>query len=353
MIGKASHTLEWIKESASKLGKRGDPKLMEKVIYAFTLLEQLQINGLDFIFKGGTSLLLTTSPPRRFSIDIDIITETSAERLKPIFDQIISTSLFIRWEEDSARKHHTDTPIGHFKFYYKSLVDNIPEEPVLLDVLYTTNPYPLVKRYAVNHEWLKVEDKEIQVKVPVLESILGDKLTAFAPKTTGILYSKNRPVEIVKQLYDIGLLYDLAEDLSLIKKSYLKVVAEEIGYRKLEINYHEVLKDTREACFTLALRSNNPEFAHLQTGITNITNFIIDRFKIEEAIIASAKTAHLTSLIASESQGLLERYQGPEQIAGLEISNGQFSKLNKLKKNNPEAFFYWYKTITILETPQS
>ena len=146
------------------------------------------------------------------------------------------------------------------------------------------------------------DGEEIKVRVPVHESILGDKLTAFAPKTTGILYSKNRPVEIVKQLYDIGFLYDLSEDLALIKKSYLKVVADEIGYRKLEISYQEVLKDTHEACLTLALRGDdNPEFIHLQTGITNITNFIIDRFKIEEAITAAAKVAHLCSLLRRTS----------------------------------------------------
>ena len=52
---------------------RGDPKLVEKVVYAFGLLEQLKQAGLDFIFKGGTSLLLLTDPPSRFSIDIDII----------------------------------------------------------------------------------------------------------------------------------------------------------------------------------------------------------------------------------------------------------------------------------------
>jgi predicted nucleotidyltransferase component of viral defense system len=347
MISKTSHTFDWIKEAASKLGKRGDPKLMEKVIYAFTLLEQLRISGLDFVFKGGTSLLLTTYPPRRFSIDIDIITETPVEELKPLFDQITSTDFFTRWEDDSARKHNTEAPIGHFKFFYKSLVDNhIEEEPILLDVLYIANPYPLVKEYVINHDWLVIEGKEIKVQVPVHESILGDKLTAFAPKTTGILYSKNRPVEIVKQLYDIGFLYDLAQDISLIRKSYLKVVTEEIRYRKLEITYQEVLNDTRETSLMLALReSNNPEFKHLQTGITNITNFIIDRFKIEEAIIASAKTAHLCSLIERGGAGLLERYQGPDQVAAMEITNQKFNKLNKLKKANPEAFFFWYKTI--------
>ncbi len=46
---------------------------MENMIYALHLLEQLKLSGLDFIFKGGTSLILMLEEPQRFSVDIDII----------------------------------------------------------------------------------------------------------------------------------------------------------------------------------------------------------------------------------------------------------------------------------------
>ena len=58
MINKETHTIQWIDNLRNKLGKRIDPKLIEKVIWALTLLEQLQINGLNFTFKGGTALVL-------------------------------------------------------------------------------------------------------------------------------------------------------------------------------------------------------------------------------------------------------------------------------------------------------
>lgn len=77
MIDTKSYIIEWITDLRNKLGKRIDPKLIEKVIYALTLLEQLQLNNLNFVFKGGTALLLATETPKRFSIDIDIITEES------------------------------------------------------------------------------------------------------------------------------------------------------------------------------------------------------------------------------------------------------------------------------------
>ena len=58
MIDKSTYDTQWIEKLSAQIGKRGDPKILEKVIHAFTLLEQLKIAGLDFIFKGGTSLLL-------------------------------------------------------------------------------------------------------------------------------------------------------------------------------------------------------------------------------------------------------------------------------------------------------
>jgi len=70
MIEKNTYTIDWITDLRNKLGKRIDPKLVEKMIFALTLLEQLQLNNLNFVFKGGTALLLATETPKRFSIGI-------------------------------------------------------------------------------------------------------------------------------------------------------------------------------------------------------------------------------------------------------------------------------------------
>ena len=346
MIDAESHTIEWITNLRNKLGKRIDPKLIEKVIYALTFLEQLQLNNLNFVFKGGTALLLATETPKRFSIDIDIITEESEEKIKAVLEKISQLEMFIRWEDDNDRKHTPDAPIGHFKTFYKSAVDG-HEEPILLDLLYSSNPYPEIKEYPINHSWLAMSGEDTMVILPTFEAILGDKLTAFAPKTTGILYSKNRPVEIIKQLYDIGFLFDQITNLNVVKDSYTRVVNEEIGYRKLNIYADEVLKDTWHACFTLAERDvKSDEFKHLQLGIKNFTNFIIDRFSIEEAITAAAKVAYLTSLLNKEKPEI-DRYKSPLEIRDWLIEELTYNKLNKLKKTNPEAFFYWYKTINL------
>ncbi len=349
MIDKASYELEWIRRVSTSLGKKGDPKLLEKVIYAFTLLEQLVVHKLNFIFKGGTSLLLSTHPPRRFSIDIDIITFTPQKEIEVLLDKIVATGLFIRWVDDNERKSAVEAPVAHYKLYYKSKVDaHKPEEPILLDVLFAENPYPKLKEYTVTHNWIVTDGEPTKVNIPVFESLLGDKLTAFAPTTTGILYTKNRPVEIIKQLYDVGFLFDLSSDFELVKKSFLKVVHEEIAFRKLDITWKHVLQDTTETCRLLAQRDQaRQEFIHLQTGITNITNFILDRFKIEEAITASAKTAYLCSLLEADKTRVPLRFESPAQIAPLTIEGMNHIKLNKLKKTNPEAFYYWHKSIEL------
>lgn len=345
MINKATHTIEWITSLKDKLGKRVDPKLIEKVIWALTLLEQLRLKGLSFTFKGGTALLLTTEVPKRFSIDIDIITEHSEEDIKTAIQEIVKEKIFSEWEDDNDRKHTPDAPIGHFKVYYTSVVDgNV--EPILLDVLYTPNPYPEIRELPVKHSWISTSGEDVFITMPTFEALLGDKLTAFAPRTTGILYSKNRPTEIIKQLYDVAFLFDNVENLEVIINSYVKVVQEEIGFRKLDINANNVLADTLDTCYTLFERnSKSQEFNQLQQGIRNFTNFTIDRFSNDEAITAGAKVAYLAKLIQFGRLTTIERFKNPLEIKDWLIENPQYNKLNKLKKSNPEAFYYWNKAL--------
>lgn len=349
MIQTTTFNTQHITDTARKIGKGTDPKILEKALQAFYLLEQLQTNGLDLIFKGGTSLLLLLSPARRFSIDIDIITG-EAHRIEPMLDQIISNTHFERWEPDNDRKHSPDAPVKHYKVFYKSAISqHFGLEPILLDVLLTPNPYPAINHKEINHPWLLLDGKPVTVQVPTTESIVGDKLTAFAPTTTGILYSKNRPVEIIKQLFDIAALFDHITDYGQVAQAYDRIVTEEIKFRKLTVSKAEVLEDTFTACHTIALRdAQSAAFQHLQTGINHITNFILARFKIEEAIISAAKVAVLAKwLLKGNDEKHPAIYKGASQLVDTLITDPAYTKLNKLKKSNPEAFFYWAQAVSL------
>ena len=331
----------------NKIGKRTDPKLIEKVIYALSLLEQLQLNNLDFVFKGGTALLLTTSIPKRFSIDIDIITEEKSADIERVLNKIIEAGRFLRWTDDSERTHSADAPIGHYKLFYQSAVDG-REEPILLDLLYAPNPYVETQKIPIKHDWLVTSEKDIIVEAPTFNAILGDKLTAFAPNTTGILYSKNRPVEIVKQLFDIAFLIDRTSDIQIVKDTFNKIAREEIGYSNLSITTKEVLDDTWNTCFLIATRDSSTDaFKHIQLGLRNFVNFTVDRFSIDEAVTASAKVAYLTRLLDKDEVPKIEKFSSPLELKDWVIENPLYNKLNKLKKNNPEAFFYWYKSFLL------
>ena len=347
MIAEETYQINWIKNISSRIGKRGDPKILEKVIYAFILLEQLRKQRLNLIFKGGTSLLLTFPKPRRFSIDIDIITLEQKAKIEEILGNVVKDSPFTRWESDNNRTNYVDAPVLHYKLFYQSKISShFGEEPILLDILLSENPYTVINNVDIAHEWLVQSGEPLKVEVPSLEAILGDKLTAFAPNTTGILYTKKRPVEIIKQLFDLGFLFDLITDISVVRDCYLSVVRKEIEYRKLNLNFREVLKDTFDTCLILALRENSEQFSQLQMGINNITNFILDRFKIEDAIIAASKVAYLTKLLSS-NENTFEKYKNPTLIKEIEITHSSYMKLNKLKKSSPEAYYYWVKSLTI------
>ena len=68
MIHRDSYTIEWISQK-SKESRNVDKILVEKAIRALSLLEQLRINDLGFILKGGTALMLLLPDPKRLSID--------------------------------------------------------------------------------------------------------------------------------------------------------------------------------------------------------------------------------------------------------------------------------------------
>jgi len=53
--------------------------------------------------------------------------------------------------------------------------------------------------------------------------------------------------------------------------------------------------------------------------------------------------AYLAKLIKLKKRKI-EKFQSAEQIIDWEIKQPFNTRLNKLKKSNPEAFYYWYKT---------
>jgi len=367
MIDIKSLSAEWL--STKQANYKKDPSIMESMIYALYLLEQLQLTGLDFIFKGGTSLLLLLEAPSRFSVDIDIIVKPSItqEELEKHLSKIIASGIFSEFILDEKRSYKKGIPKAHYKFIYKSNVSSKskenqvlsnPEREILLDVLFETNPYQTIIESPIKNDWIIIQDKIITVSTPDINSITGDKLTAFAPNTIGVKYKVDKEKEIIKQLYDLGCLFNVITNIEILKKTYRGIAQNEINYRtesKIEIEH--ALKDKIETALILAkgdMQSNDEDrtkFAELKTGVNHFAHYVyIGKFSIVDAQLAGAKVAYLAAIILSDHKGNLKIFDTKVPLADYIITHPDYNFLNKRLKfiAQGEALFYWNEVVKLL-----
>lgn len=92
------------------------------------------------------------------------------------------------------------------------------------------------------------------------------------------------------------------------------------------------------------------KFKELNSGIKKLTAYIFSQsFSIDSAILCASKVAYLASLLIT-NKDRLERFSNRLDFSSWEIERPDFNKLNKLKRTNLEAFYYFYKSLEILET---
>ena len=348
MIDKEKITIDWIKK-ASKENRKADKILVEKVVRGLLLLEGLVKYKIPFVFKGGTALMLHLNSTKRLSIDIDIILPKKPDKLEDILGEIVKEQGFLRKElqhRDTKSKINKE----HFKFFYVPIhKSNKDEEYVLLDILFEEINYTKLEMIPVQSSFIPVTGETVLVEVPCLEDMLGDKLTAFAPNTTGIPYFKkgnSMSMEIIKQLYDIGNLMEVVKNLSIIKTTFFTFVATELTYRNIEgLTENDVLDDIFQTSLCIVTRGKDGKgnFEELQSGIQRMRGFIFsENYHLEKAIAHASKAAYISTLLKHDTKSI-ENFENPVKIKNWIIKEPMNNKLNKLKKSNPEAFFYWYK----------
>ena len=296
MIKKQCFTNEFIEERAGTNIHR--KRTYEKVVHAFYLLERLARENIDFIFKGGTSLMLLLNEFNRFSVDIDILMEKSQENNIAEIIMEYADDVFVKIEEDNRKP--ADIIKKHFKFYYNSIYQNTDHEMpyVLLDIVFDDFKYSNLQSMAIESHFVKTTNPLLHVKIPSIDEMLGDKLTAFAPNTIGILYRRtnqfySKHVEIIKQLYDVSKLYDKMENIEIVKETYHNVADVQIKNRGLSLTHDECLKDSIEACKLLLTEGKTggsaDDYSILKKGYEGFKNFIIHDFKFQELLVMAAK----------------------------------------------------------------
>jgi len=301
-------------------------------------------SGKPFVFKGGTALLLLLPAPRRISIDIDIVGDFTFAELVPL----LKGSPFRRVEEHEREKR--GIPKRHFKFHYTSVVDG-RETYVLLDVLNTSHAYPkLISLPVVND--LFAAEAEVFVTTPTINGITGDKLNAFAPHTLGVPYGKGKPMEIIKQLFDVGDLFNHVTDIAELAASYEGIWKEESSFRNQNITVHQTLEDTIDTAFLVSQAQfkgsvDSNEVRELLKGVAQLKNYFLGTiFTIDEARVAAGKIAVLATMLKgghhkSKMDEMRFSEKSLNQIKGVTLE-GRLQILNKLKGTIPEAFYYWW-----------
>jgi len=347
MIQPDSRTIEWMQQVAAE-NNFSNITLIEKTIRAFSLLELLALSGCPFVFKGGTALMLHMDSAKRLSIDIDIICPPGTN----IEEFVQKFALEYGFGEVKLVERVTphNVPKTHAKFFYQvTYVTNTETECILLDVLFEDIYYHNVEQLPIQSRFLKLEGEPVIVNVPSKADMLGDKLTAFAPNTTGIPYfkgDKDCSMEIIKQLFDVASLFDATDDLTVVATTFHKFATVELQYRNLDPkNITQVLDDIYQTSLCICLKGlvEPDTFKLLQTGTKRIQSFIhSEKYNIDSAIINASKAAYLSVLIAN---GITTAaHFDPQNIEPLRdavINEPMPTKLNKLKKSNIEAFFYW------------
>ena len=281
MLKKENFTEEHIRDLQS--ASHRDPLLLERSVYAFGLLEAITRVGMPFIFKGGTCLMLLLERPMRLSTDIDIIVAPGTD-LNTFIEEAGKIFPFVSVEEQ-VRKGKNNIEKRHFKFVYESPVME-SSIYILLDVLFEDAKYKRLIAKPIKNELILTDGEDLTVQIPSVESILGDKLTAFAPHTTGILLNSNKDMEIIMQLHEVMTLIEVAEDFTEVRETYYSLVQDEIAYRGLDIGPGDALRDTYNAAVSIASRGkvSKEDYVSYLQGLRDVRSHIyVENFSAEEA----------------------------------------------------------------------
>jgi len=132
-----------------------------------------------------------------------------------------------------------------------------------------------------------------------------------------------------------------------------------MNYRKGKVaNSDDVLWDiikTSELIVTRGTRVSDAEkkkFLEIQNGIKQLKGFLFgDTFRIDEAILYSAKVSLLAAKIRIENFDELPHWESSMNREDYQIQSGKYRYLNKKLRFIPEgAWFYWFHTVELLET---
>ena len=346
MIKQETFTKENIDRIVSK--HHVDYELAARAVFALGLVEALSKVGTKFVFKGGSSLMLLFDSPKRLSTDVDILVPSDYD-IKSYLDEAAKIFPF-KGIEESPRKTNKKISKKHFRITYAS-TNSDKDFNVLVDVLFADNHYQKTLRVPINNDLLLCEGDDCFANVPSAESLLGDKLTAFAPHTIGINFfnedfTNDKRLEVIKQFYDVSCLFDVSKDFEAVKETYEKIAIDEIGYRELDKNPKDCLLDSfNSALCVLSLgKFDKDDYPNYISGFKKIAGHILEkRLNAGNAYIDAAKIMFLSACLIKDIDPF--KY---EVVDDELLKEPPYNQINFVRKADKDAFNYAATAIELI-----
>jgi len=283
---------------------------LEKAIFALEYVAQLQDEGLDFVFKGGSAVqILLGDQWNRLSVDADICTDLGEQEISRAMESVkkrFSGAGFSYVERDSD----LETKFASYRVSTPSITDI--SRTILLDVQ-TMKP-----RYFLQSTQLEsfFYDSDIYVQTPTISSILGDKLSVIGPATIGRKLENSRNgIEYAKHFYDINSLCANLSNFKETKETYSSIIKIQEIIRDTEFRLDQCIDDAVLTCKTACLPqglgvqliNESPvdrerallEFNNLQEGLIRFRPFIVNEMPYTWDILRAyaSTTALLLELV--------------------------------------------------------
>lgn len=201
------------------------------------------------------------------------------------------------------------------------------------------------------------DSKRIKEKVHFCVSGLAGAVH-YAPKTIGIPYDKNKSMEIIKQLFDLGILFEHITSLKEISQIYKKISKTEASYRDINTPINIFLNDSINTSFLICQLDFRKSIIdnytkELREGIRRIKSYIVGgKYSLLNAKEDASKVACLASLIRDDRLDT--------DIKKLKLDNKYLDKIkdidlpddlniiNKLKVISPESFYLWAIAVNLI-----
>lgn len=288
---------------------------LEKAIFCLEYVAQLQEEGLDFIFKGGSAVqTLLSHRWTRLSIDVDICTDSSKEELETILEKIRR-----KFDEKAFSYSQREREIsGSVPFYlYRIETPAITEESrtILLDAI---GIRPKVATQQVPLKTFFYDSPE-KVTAPTTGALLGDKLSTIGSTSIGRPLNDSRNgLEYAKHLFDIGILQETDFNVKQCQAAYMEAIDLQSKVRNRMYTLSECFIDMLFTCQVASLSQQlgeqaiktlaSPrigraasEFRILQDGLRRFRPFLVQKisYSWDDLRSNAARTALLVKIFSS------------------------------------------------------